>query len=62
MTISEAATNAVGAITAMSEEGATITNCGAKGKIGFQTALADITVDQFDGGGKATVTGSYILD
>lgn len=62
VTISEAATNAVGAITAMSEEGATITNCGAKGKIGFQTALADITVDQFDGGGKATVTGSYILD
>ena len=62
VTISEAATNALGVITAMSEEGATITNCGAKGKIGFQTALADITVDQFDGGGKATVTGSYILD
>ena len=52
----------LGAIVAYSAAGATITDCGAKGKIGFTTALASITVDAFCGDDNATITGSYILE
>lgn len=52
----------LGAIVAYSAAGATITDCGAKGQIGFTTALASITVDAFCGDDNATITGSYILE
>ena len=50
-----------GAIVGYSLEGVTIKDCGAKGKIGNKTALADITTDNFDYNKKATVSGSYLL-
>ena len=52
-----------GAIVALSASGATVTNCGAKGKIIDSNGERDITIadSDFDGYKKATVRNSYLL-
>ena len=52
-----------GAIVALSASGATVTNCGAKGKIIDSKGERDITIadSDFDGYKKATVRDSYLL-